>query len=110
MEHEDFLADTSRIQVKGSINVDFARRWIEARLQPVPKRPQFYSLATPVQVRGRLDDLEVGVAKGGLIGTMIRILTSYVAVPVQWAVRQKVPVNGTSQCIQIYNQRELQEN
>lgn len=109
MKHEDLLADTSKIQVKGSVDVDFSRRWIDARLQPVPKRPQFYSLATPVQVRGRLDDLKIGVAKGGLLGTMIRVLTSYVAVPVQWAARRKVPVNGTSQCLQIYNQRLVEK-
>lgn len=110
LQQEDFLADTSRIQIKGSIDVDFARRWIEARLRPIPKRPQFYSLATPVQVSGRLDNLKLGVAKGGLIGTMIRILTSYVAVPVQWAARQKVPVDATSQCVEIYNGRQLSEN
>lgn len=109
MKQEDLLLDTSRIQVKGNMEVDFGRGWIESRLRPVPKRPQFYSLATPLQISGKLDDLNVGVARGGLIGTMIRILTSYVIVPVQWAVLKKIPVDATEQCINLYNQRELDE-
>jgi len=110
MKNEDLLADTSKIQVKGTMDVDFARRWIESRLNPIPKRPQFYSLATPLQISGRLDNLKAGVAKGGLIGTMIRLLTSYVVVPLQWLANEKIPVDGTNHCIMVYNQREHRAN
>ena len=106
MKNEDLLADTSKIQVKGTMDIDFASRWIESRLQPIPKRPQFYSLATPLQISGRLDNLQAGVARGGLIGTMIRLLTSYIVVPLQWLVDDRGPVDGTSHCITVYNQRD----
>ena len=105
MKHEEILADTSRIQVRGTLEVDFARKWIESQLRPIPKRPQFYSLATPVNVSGRLENLKVGVARGGIIGTIIRVATSYIVVPVQWIIFNKVPRDGTEQCLQVFNAR-----
>jgi hypothetical protein len=105
MKHEEILFDTSKIQVKGTLDVDFEKKWIESKLRPIPKRPQFYSLATPVNVSGRLEDLKVGVARGGIIGTIIRVATSYIVVPVQWIIFNKVPQDGTEQCIQVFNDR-----
>ena len=105
MKHEEILADTSRIQVKGTLEVDFERGWIESQLRPIPKRPQFYSLATPVHVSGKLDDLKVSAAKGGVIGTVIRMATSYIVVPIQWIIFEKKPRNGTEQCLQVFNGR-----
>lgn len=89
--------------MKRTLEVDFAEKWIEAQLRPIPKRPQFYSLATPVHVSGRLDDLKVDVARGGVIGTIIRMATSYITVPVQWIIFEKIPPDGTDTCLQVFN-------
>ena len=105
LSHEDLLVDTSKIQVKGTVEVDFSKRWIEARLRPIPKRPQFYSVATPIQVSGKLDSLDVAITTGGLMGTMIRLLTSYIVVPIQWIILDHVPKNGTEECLRILDKR-----
>ena len=105
LRHESFLFDTSRVQVKGTIEVDFTRNWIDAVFRPVPKRPQFLSLATPIQVNGNLEDLNVGIARGGIIGTAVRFVTSYIVVPLQWIILEKVPEDDTHTCLQLFNQR-----
>ena len=105
LRHESFLFDTSRVQVKGTIEVDFTRSWIDAVFRPIPKRPQFLSLATPIQVNGELADLNVGIAPGGIIGTAVRFVTSHIVVPLQWIILERVPEDDTYTCLQIFNQR-----
>jgi len=105
LKHEKMLIDTSRVQVKGTVEVDFRKEWINAVFRPIPKRPQFFSLATPIQVSGALADINVGIAKGGLIGTVVRFVTSYIVVPLQWVILEKVPEDGTEECIELVKER-----
>lgn len=106
LNQENLLIDTSRIQIKGDLEVDFSRRWIEAYLRPIPKRPQFFSLATPIKISGNLSDVKTGVAAGGFIGTVIRLVTSYIVVPIQWIILNKLPEDGTPDCLQLIEERE----
>ena len=105
LNQDALIVDTSRVQVKGTVEVDLKKGWIEARLRPIPKRPQFISLATPIQVRGDLKNLKVGVARGGLINTMVRLVTSYIVVPIQWIILDKKPEDGTEECLQFVTER-----
>ena len=105
LNHESFLIDTSRVQVKGTVEVDFRKGWIDAVFRPIPKRPQFLSLATPIRVNGSLDDLNVGIARGGILGTVVRFVTSYIVVPLQWVILERVPEDDTHTCLQLFNER-----
>jgi hypothetical protein len=101
MKQEDLLIDTSRIQVKGTVEIDFKNDRIDAYLRPIPKRPQFFSLAAPIVINGHLTDFSVGVAPGGLVGTVIRFMTSYIVVPLKWILLKPVPADGTEHCLQM---------
>ena len=105
LRHEDLLIDTSRIQVKGKVGVDFNKNWIDAIFRPKPKRPQFLSLATPIKISGKLSKFKTGVPPAGVLGTVFRNITSYVTVPIQWIFMQKVPKDGTAHCIQLFEGR-----
>lgn len=65
LRQEDFLIDTSQIQVKGVVEVDFNSGFINATLRPIPKRPQFYSLSVPIEIDGPLSNLEARLERGG---------------------------------------------
>jgi AsmA family protein len=110
LSHRDMLIDTTKIQVKGQVDIDFKKGWIEAILRPVPKRPQFYSLATPVKISGELAKLKVGLSKGGAIGTIIRFMTSYVVVPIQWIILDKIPKDNREQCLEYVGTRSTMVN
>jgi len=109
LSRDELLIDTSRIRIGGNIAVDFHRNWIEGRLRPRPKRPQFFSLATPIQISGPLSGLDVGMAGGGGVGTLVRLATDYITVPLQWIVLGKLPEDGTVDCRKVMepeNQKE----
>ena len=105
LSHQEFLIDTSRAQVKGTMEVDFSKQKLNALFRPIPKRPQFFNLATPLQVSGNLEDLNVGIATGGVLGTVARFLTSYIVVPLQWVILERIPENDTETCTQIFKIR-----
>ena len=105
LKQDELLIDTSKIQVKGDVKVDFKQGLIDATLRPIPKRPQFNSLSTPIKIHGRLSELEVGIATGGLISTIIRLATSYIVVPLQWIIQNKLPEDGTASCLQLVEER-----
>lgn len=109
LKHEALLGDTSRIQVKGKVAANFHNNQIEAFLRPIPKRPQFYSLATPITIKGNFSDFKVGAARGGVLGTLIRFATSYIVVPMQWIILNKVSENGIDDCIELFQGRESTE-
>lgn len=105
LNQEEFIIDTSQIRVKGEVNINFKTGKIGAWLRPLPKRPQFYSLSTPVRIDGTLADLDAGITAGGLIGTVIRLATSYVIVPMQWITQNRMPEDGTADCIKMIEGR-----
>jgi uncharacterized protein involved in outer membrane biogenesis len=98
MKEKSIVIDTSKIRVRGSAHVDFKQQTVHLKLTPTPKRPQFISLATPIEVRGKFSDFDVGLAPGGLIGTAIRVLTAHIVVPIQWIILNKLPEDGRDVC------------
>ncbi|MBU1232654.1 MAG: AsmA-like C-terminal region-containing protein [Proteobacteria bacterium] len=105
LSQDGFLIDTSQVQVKGVVKVDFDKRVIDATLRPIPKRPQFYSLSTPIKIHGSFSQLEARITPGGVIGTVIRLATSYIVVPLQWIIQNKLPEDGTAACLQLVEER-----
>ena len=106
MRQDEFFIDTSRIRVKGTVEIDFKKQRIDAVLRPIPKRPQFYSLSTPIEIDGTFSDLDAGLSTGGLAGTIIRLATSYIVVPLQWIVQNKLPEDGTDACLELVKEKK----
>jgi uncharacterized protein involved in outer membrane biogenesis len=77
------VVDTTRMRISGKASIDMKQETIELAFAPVAKRPEFFSLSTPVRVEGSFDDFGVGVHPEDVIGTVIRFVTSVVVVPVQ---------------------------
>ena len=92
------LIDTTKIRICGKGQVDFKKKTIDLKMAPTPKRPEFFSLATPVEVRGSFDDFGVGIQAGGLIGTSVRFITSPVTVPLRRIFSKDLPADGTDVC------------
>jgi uncharacterized protein involved in outer membrane biogenesis len=98
LTHDAILMDTSRMRVAGEGRVDFATETVRLRLAPKAKEPQFFSLATPIQVTGTLTDFKVGVAPGGVAETTIRFLTSVFVVPLEKLGKGRPPRDGSDVC------------
>ncbi len=90
--------DSTNMQVGGELKADFKTEEIDIYMEPRAKQAQFFSAATPVQVDGSFADFGVAPAPGALMGTVIRMLTSIVTVPVQRMFQEKTPEGGETAC------------
>ena len=106
LHQDDLLIDTSRMQVRGDVEIDFQQHSVNAYLRPIPKRPQFFSLGTPIRISGRFDDIGVSLPAMGIAGTVVRLATSYIVVPIQWLILNKLPEDGTAACLEMIEPKE----
>ena len=93
-----FMIDTTKIRICGKGQVDFKKETIDLKMAPTPKKPEFFSLATPMEVRGKFADFGVGIQAGGLIGTTVRFIASPVTVPLRRLFSQDLPGDGSDVC------------
>jgi uncharacterized protein involved in outer membrane biogenesis len=98
MKQNAIFADTTKMQVGGEAKVNFKTEAVYLTMAPKAKKAQFFSLATPIQVKGTFTDYDISVKPGGLIGTAIRFITSPVVVPIQRVFTEQAPADGKAAC------------
>jgi len=98
LKPEVFLIDTTKIRICGKGLVDFKKEHLNLKMAPTPKRPEFFSLATPVEVNGKFKDFGIGIQSGGLIGTAINFIASPITVPLRRLVGDELPADGKDVC------------
>ena len=92
------IMDTSRMRVTGKGKADFGREVFALNMRPQAKTAQFLSLATPIQVGGTFSNFKVGVSPGDVLGTIGRLVTSILWVPLQKLAGNKIPADGADVC------------
>jgi len=98
LQPDVFLIDTSKIRICGKGRVDFKKEHIDLKMAPTPKKPEFFSLATPIEVKGNFGDFGVGIQAGGLFGTAIKFITTPVSVPLRRLIGKGLPADGADVC------------
>lgn len=92
------VLDTTRMRVTGKGKADFADENFDLEMRPQAKTAQFLSLATPIQVSGPFNDFKIGVSPGDILGTIARLATSILWVPLQKLAGKKIPPDGADVC------------
>ena len=95
---DSFFIDTSKIRICGHGQVDFRNEYIDLIISPTPKKPQFLNLATPMKVQGSFDDINFGIASGGVISTALNVITSPLHVPLKRLTNANIPESGSDAC------------
>jgi hypothetical protein len=90
-----FVIDTTQMRICGKGWVDFNTNKLNLEAAPVPKKPEFFSLATPIGVQGDFADFGLSVAPGGLIGTGIKFAISPLQVPLKTVFEKPIPADGS---------------
>ena len=90
-----FVIDTTRMRICGQGEVDFNAKKLKLEVAPSPKKPEFFSLATPINVQGDFSDFGLGIAPGGLVGTGIKFVISPIQVTLQAMFDKPIPVDGS---------------
>lgn len=92
------LIDTSRARIYGTGEADLRSRTLSLRFRPWPKRAEFFSLATPLEVDGSLDAFKIGPRAGEVALTALRLLGSIVWVPMRKLVEALAPDRTSEVC------------
>jgi uncharacterized protein involved in outer membrane biogenesis len=110
MREEIILVDTTNMRVKGEGRIDFRNERVKLNLKPRAKKPQFFSLATPVKVNGTFTDFAIGLKPGALLGTAIRVVTSPVHVPLRMATQDNLPADGGAACSEAIQRKNTKKH
>ena len=93
------LIDTTRMRVGGTARVDFADETIAVHLQPQAKQPQFFSLATPIDVSGHVTAPKIALG-GAIMSTIGNFFGSIVTTPFAMLTAKTIPRDGADVCEQ----------
>lgn len=105
MQAKNFLLDSTDIILRGKGTINLSEHYVDLIIAPQSKREKFFSVSSPVSIRGPLDDFEVSLAGTGLVGTLFRWYTSLIYVPWKWITGERFPKDGIETC---YNAMDWQ--
>ncbi len=101
---EDALyLDTTKMRIAGKVDIDFKTRDLEIKLAPKAKRPEFFSVAVPIKVKGKLDDFGLKINALRMAGQVLSFITSPVHVPIRRVVTIEEPSDGVEACKLAWN-------
>lgn len=93
-----FFIDTSQIRICGKGEINFKTGDLKLTIAPTAKEPEFFSLSTPLDVRGSFSDIKLGVRKSALFGTAFIFATSPIHVPIRRVTNADIPRDGGDAC------------
>ena len=97
---EQLVTDTSKVRICGEGEISFRERKFDLVVSPRAKRPEFFSLATPLAVKGEFDDFRIGTKAGVLSAgtTAVRFAASPITTPVKRLFKKELPEDGADIC------------
>ncbi len=100
MTVEQLAIDTSRIRICGEGEISFVDESFELVVKPKAKRPEFFSLATPLAVQGEFDNFRIGTKKGvlSLGATATKFVISPITTPFKRLFQKDLPEDGADIC------------
>ena len=98
MKEKAIYLDTSNMRIAGTSEIDFNTRRLAVRLAPKAKKPEFFSMAVPIQVKGKFDDFGFSVGGLRLAGQLVSFVTSPIHVPIKRIFTNDAPTDGVEAC------------
>ncbi len=93
-----FLIDTTNIRICGKGQLNFNNGQIDLKMASTPKKAEYFSLATPIEVKGHFSDFGLGVQPGGIFGTTIKLIASPVTTTFKRLINKGLPADGNDVC------------
>jgi uncharacterized protein involved in outer membrane biogenesis len=109
MQDRVIFMDTTRMSVEGTAVINFKTRQLSLQAKPKAKKPEFFSIAIPVEVSGKFDDFGIGVKPGHIVRTVGTFITSPVHVPLRRLFAGEIPADGKDACRIAWERRNQQE-
>ncbi len=98
MQDKIVYMDTTNMLVSGEAKIDFQKETIDMKMAPKAKKPEFFSLATPIKINGTFKDFGLNLSMGDILGTVISFVTSPIITPIRRIVVDELPSDGKDAC------------
>jgi uncharacterized protein involved in outer membrane biogenesis len=92
------VIDTTRVRALGAGRADFRTEEIAFRFRPRAKGVTFFSLQTPLSVRGTMSDFTIRPTRGDVLEALARFFAEVVVVPLEILFRGPLPRDGADVC------------
>lgn len=102
MQDKVVYMDTSKMVVAGEAEVNFQTETINMHMAPKAKKPEFFSLAMPIQIDGTFKDFGLDLNMVDIFGTVISFITSPVIVPIERIFVDTLPSDGKDACVEAW--------
>ncbi len=89
LTEELIFIDTTKLWMKGNINVNFPEKKLSVRLFPTAKKAKLFGLQVPIRLRGTFSDIGVAVKPFDLVMAYISFITSPLHAPFRRAFAKK---------------------
>jgi len=109
MREKTIFIDTTNMSIEGEATLDFKNRTLTMKAAPKAKKPEFFSLATPVKVKGSFDDIGIKINAISMVGTVTSFVTSPVHVPLRRIFSGTIPEDGKQACREAWDKRNLEK-
>ncbi len=109
MHERTIFMDTTHMSIEGEANINFKTEELKLKMAPKAKRPEFFSLATPVSVHGTFEDFGIGINKILLTTSLASFITSPVHVPLRRLFSGERPEDGVEACRAAWKNRNPEE-
>jgi hypothetical protein len=97
------------MSVEGTAVIDFKKRHIDLQAKPTAKKPEFFSIAIPVEVSGDFDDFGIEIKPGHIIRSVGNFITSPVHVPLRRLISGQTPEDTNDACRIAWERRNQED-
>jgi uncharacterized protein involved in outer membrane biogenesis len=108
MQERAIFMDTTHMSIEGEANINFKTEELQVKMAPKAKKPEFFSMATPVKVQGSFEDFGIGINKLRLTTSIASFITSPVHVPLRRLFVGERPEDGVEACQAAWENRNIE--
>jgi len=98
MEEKAIYLDTSNMRIGGKSEINFKTRELAIKLAPKAKKPEFFNMAIPIEVKGGFDDFDFDIGMMRMTGQVVVFVTSPFHVPIRRIFAKEAPADGIEAC------------
>ncbi len=109
MQERVIFMDTTHMSIDGEVNINFRTEQFKIKAAPKAKRPEYFSLATPVKVSGSFEDFKIKINKLLLTKSLASFITSPFHVPVKRLFVNERPEDGKEACLMAWKNRNIEK-
>ncbi len=107
LTEELIFIDTTKIWMKGNVNVNFPEEKLSVTLFPTAKKARLFGLQVPIRLRGTFTDIGVTVKPFDLVTAYVSFITSPLSAPFRRAFAIKAEDNLSELCGELLDRNVL---